>query len=116
VQDEQVRAERRDRDGEEAEALRGDAGAPVAERPRAIEEVVAGHRDEEGARRGEQVVQARVQERRVDGEVDDVADRADRAELPQLHPVAARAQGCVRAAAPGRGFHARQGSGSRGRL
>jgi len=73
--------------------------APVTERPDAVQHVVARDRDEERSGRCEQVVEARVQERGVDGEVDAVADHADGAELAELHPVAARAQDGMRAAA-----------------
>ena len=64
--------------------------------------VVAGHGDEERARCREEVVQSRVQERVVDGQVDEVADRPDDAELAELLPVVDRAKGRPRAPA-GRG-------------
>ena len=63
--------------------------ALLAERPEAVPRVVARDGDEERAGRGEEVVQPRVQQRVVDGEIDQVADRADGAELAELLPVAA---------------------------
>src|SRR5439155_8099687 len=60
---------------------------------------VARDRDEERTGGGEQVVQARVKERGVDGEVDAVADRADDTELRELHPVRPRTQSGVCTAA-----------------
>ena len=58
LQDEQVRAERDERDDEEAQPLVGDVAALAAERPEPVPHVVVRHRDEEGADRGEEVVDA----------------------------------------------------------
>ena len=75
-------------DDEEAHPLRSDSRAAVTEGPVPIERVVARDGDEEGARRGQQIVQADVQQHGVDGEIDAVADCADDAELRRAAPSA----------------------------
>src|SRR5688572_24438919 len=76
------------RHDEKAHALVADVPALAAEGPEAVPGVVVRDGDEEGARRGEPVVEPGAEEeRRVDREVDDVPGRADRAELRQLDPV-----------------------------
>src|SRR5207244_4157887 len=82
--------ERDERDDEEPEPLVGEVPALAPERPQAVERVVVRHRHDERAGRRREVVEAGpVQERRVDGEVDDVAAPADGAELRELDPVVA---------------------------
>src|SRR5207245_8145353 len=88
-EEELVCAERQRRDDERACALTEHGRSRCAERPGAVPEVVAAGCDEEGDRRGAEVVQAGREERGVDGEVDRIARRADRAEADALafaHP------------------------------
>src|SRR5579864_2959370 len=87
MQHDEVRGERCKRDDEEAGALCRDPATPVSKGPTAVAEVVARDRDEERARRGNEIVDAGIKEARVHTEVDDVADRADDAELQELRPV-----------------------------
>src|SRR4051812_22655590 len=64
-----------------------------AERPVPVPPVVVRHGREERDDRGAEVVQPRpLEQRRVDGEVDDVAAAADDTELPELDPVVRRAE------------------------
>ena len=54
----------------------------------AVQDEVVQHRDQPGGDRGDVVVDAdRVDEQRVDGQVDHEPDRADGAEANQLKPV-----------------------------
>jgi hypothetical protein len=100
VQDEEVRAERDGRDDEEAEPLEDDVAALAAERPEAVPDVVVGDGDEERSDRGRHVVEARsLEQQRVHDQVDDVARRADDAELDELLPVATVPERRVHAAA-----------------
>ena len=85
VQDHEVGRERDRRDDEEAKPLVGDVAALATERPEPVPGVVARDGDEEGAGRGEQVVDAAgLEQERVDRQVDDVAAGADEAEADQL--------------------------------
>ena len=83
-EEELVGAEREPRDEQRACALAEYGRAGRAERPRAVPEVVARGRHEEGDRRGGEVVQSRGEQRRVDGEVDGIAGGPDSAEAQEL--------------------------------
>ena len=89
VEHEEIRRERHRRDDEEAQSLKDDVAALPAERPEPVPGVVVRDRDEERSDRRCRVVEpGLLQEKRVDDEVDDVAGRADDAELDELLPVA----------------------------
>src|SRR5215472_6960434 len=88
MEDQEVRPERGERDDEEAHPLDPDVSPLLTERPEPVPDVVARHSDEERARRGQQIVEPRVQQRVVDRQVDEIADRAYYAELAELLPVA----------------------------
>ena len=86
-------AERDERDDEEADPLTEHVALLAAERPDPVERVVIRHGDEKRDDRGRDVVELENPDgERVDGEVDEVADGADGAELEELHPVAAGAK------------------------
>ena len=71
---------------------RGRAGGGNVQQGGSLAGVVVRHGDEERAGGRDAVVQPGIYEQRVDREVDDVAARADGAELRELHPVVGRAQ------------------------
>ena len=87
MEHDEVGPERSQRDDEETHPLDADVTAVLAERPEPIPRVVARHGDEERARGGHEVVDFRVEQRVVDRKVDEVADRPDRTEFPELLPV-----------------------------
>src|SRR5207302_11520482 len=69
-----------------------------------VKREVVRHRDDERAGRSPEVVETcPVQEGGVDGEVDGVPARPDRAELRELNPVVPLPKGSARAQAHGRG-------------
>src|SRR5436190_9132440 len=87
-QQSEVRSVDDERDDEEAQALVRHVPALVAERPEPVQGVVVRDGDEERAGRCDAVVEVRpVEQERVYGQVDHVADRADDAELRELLPV-----------------------------
>src|SRR5262249_35221411 len=105
AQHEQVRAESADRDDQEANPLIGDVAALPAKRPEPVPCVVVGDRDDEGAHgRGEVVDVGAAHEQGEDSQIDGIPDRADDAELRQLHPVPGVSETA---------YHALHGRGSR---
>ena len=94
----EVRSERDSGDDGEPHPLVREVALLAAERPVPVPPVVVRHGDEKREERRAEVVQIRpLEQRRVDGEVDGVAARPDRAEPRELKPVVRRAQRADRA-------------------
>ena len=97
-EDDEVRRERSKRHRQEARSLHRDARSVLAEGPKAVQGEVVDDGDEERRRCGAEVVDSVVDQRRVDPEVDSVADCANGTELPELMPVSASTEGGASAA------------------